>query len=57
MCWIPALTIAFTFVPLKFRLLYVNCVQVAFGVWISKQANAPLHPVGGEPEAGKIELK
>lgn len=44
MCWIPALVVAFTFVPLKYRLLYANCVQVVFGVWISKQANAPLHP-------------
>jgi hypothetical protein len=44
MCWIPALCVAFAVVPLKYRLLYVNGVQVCFGVFISKQANAPLEP-------------
>eukprot|EP00047_Mylnosiga_fluctuans_P004927 m.237365 g.237365 ORF g.237365 m.237365 type:complete len:236 (+) comp13124_c0_seq1:10-717(+) len=41
-CWIPSLTVAFAFVPLKYRLLYANCVQVLFGIWISKQANSPI---------------
>lgn len=41
MCWIPALVVNFRYVPLKYRLLYVNFVQVFFGVYLSKMVNNP----------------
>eukprot|EP00051_Salpingoeca_urceolata_P013405 m.168355 g.168355 ORF g.168355 m.168355 type:complete len:227 (+) comp17788_c0_seq1:64-744(+) len=40
-CWIPALSVIFSVVPLKYRLLTANFVQVGFGVFVSNIANRP----------------
>ncbi|EGD72052.1 hypothetical protein PTSG_00068 [Salpingoeca rosetta] len=39
LCWVPALCVNFMYVPPKYRLLFVNVVQVGFGVFLSKMAN------------------
>ena len=39
LCWVPALSVNFMYVPPKYRLLFVNVVQVGFGVFLSKMAN------------------
>lgn len=38
-CWIPVTMINFIFVPVQFRLLFVNIIQIGFGVFVSKIAN------------------
>jgi len=52
-CWIPALLIGFSTVPLKYRLLYVNFVQIGFGVFLSKMVNH--QHVGDQPQQPRQE--
>ncbi len=40
-CWVPALFVNFILVPAHYRVLFVNIVQIGFGVVISKMVNKP----------------
>eukprot|EP00730_Choanoeca_flexa_P000921 TRINITY_DN10399_c1_g1_i2.p1 TRINITY_DN10399_c1_g1~~TRINITY_DN10399_c1_g1_i2.p1 ORF type:complete len:200 (+),score=21.95 TRINITY_DN10399_c1_g1_i2:73-672(+) len=39
MTWMPALTFAFAVIPSRYRLLFINFVQIGFGIFVSKMAN------------------
>ena len=39
--WIPVISFSFAVVPFRYRLLFANVVQVAFGVYVSKVVNTP----------------